>query len=612
VATPAADWCNYGVGAGKSNYQIDYSTATGAGITTATPATLASSTGISNIMYASPAGSAMMLRSDVDVDVIASNGFPRTEGRERQQDGTTLRAFNPLTTDHWVECWEQPTHLPPIHPSYVMLQMHDASGDIIEIALQPRSDFATTGLCEIVARINGSSRVQIGLESDGITPIYYIWPKLVTTHVWGTWYRCRIYVGAIHSGATGYEVSVNNVTVKDTDNVNMPAMNTSGANSYFKCGMYLQTKWTGSGTGGLETDRNEYGEAAFRDFRTHHNGETDTSVQTRGTAGRDTVSSVAWGAKASGHQTVPLSSGGTGITLTPALPSGLVNGDMMYCIVRSSRGVNTAVATAATAAAPGPPSAPSTPGTPSGWVKLISTHMPFAAGDNGSAYPGSPNLQCHTVRWLLFVRPWVSGDTAPSVVYAAGNTLTDTMTAQVFKCSGSKYSSEISEIIDQPPNGLDMTNPADNNNTITGINYAAATSTTVLGPTAALASNAIAGSLAIACVYHETNTTNTTIGTVTGGSDGLTWAAGGISNTTTITPAVGLSGSEADEPAFAHDWAIVPATAGQAIPAKQAAATIAADANKPSSGLTTAGSGWGVLFTITPARNYHKWARAAS
>jgi hypothetical protein len=613
MATPAADWCNYGVGAGKSNYQIDYSTATGAGITTATPSTLASSTGISNIMYASADNSAMMLRSDVDVDVIASNGFPRTEGRERAQDGTTLRAFNPLTGDHWVEVWEKPTHLPPVHPSYVMLQMHDANGDIIEIAMQPRSDFATSGLCEIVARINGSSRVQIGVDGGG-NAIYYVWPKLVATHVWGAWYRLKIYVGAIHSGVTGYEISCNTVTVKNTDNVNMPAMATSGANSYFKCGMYLQTKWTGSGTGGLETDRNEYGEAAFRDFRTHHNGETDTSVQVRGTDRLDTVSGVAWGAKASGHQTVPLTSGGTGINLTPGLPSGLVDGDMMFCIARSSRGINSTSTTAATSAAPGPNSAPSSPNIALGWNKLISTHMPFAAGTD-SAYPSSLLLQVHTVRWQLWSRPWVSGDTAPTVTYAAGNTLTDTMTAQIFKCSGSKVSGDTTEIFDQPPNGLDMTNPADNTNTITGINYASATSTTVLGPTAALAANAVAGALAIACCYHETNATNTTIGVVTGGSDGLTWAEGGQADTTTVTPAAATTaaaaGSEADEPAWAHDWAIVPATAGQAIPAKQAAATIAADANKPST-LTQAGSGWGVLFTLTPAHRRHRRVRGVN
>jgi hypothetical protein len=118
--------------------------------------------------------------------------------------------------------------------------------------------------------------------------------------------------------------------------------------------------------------------------------------------------------------------------------------------------------------------------------------------------------------------------------------------------------------------------------------------------------------LAIACVYHETNTTNTTIGTVTGGSDGLTWAAGGISSIITVTPAAGTSSSSEDEPAFAHDWAIVPSSAGQAIPAKSAAATLSTDANHPNASSNVAGKGWGLLFTIAPARKHRRWLRAAS
>lgn len=544
-------------------------------------------------MYADASSSMMMLRSDVDVDPIASNGYPRTETRELAQDGTTLRAFNPTTGDHWVECWVFPTHLPPTYkPSFVMIQMHDNANDLIEIAWQPASTFATDGKQEIVLRINGTS--------SGVPT------KFNTNAQLHTWYRCRIHVGAIISGAAGYECTVNNVTMLSSDS-GMPALVASGANSYFKCGMYLQTKWTGSGTGGLETDRNEYGEAGYRDFRTSHNGETATSVQVRGTDNPDTISNVAWGAKTSGHQTVALA----GISLTPALPSGLTDGDMMFCIIRSSRGINS-TSTVGTSTVPSPNTAPSSPSIATLWTKAISTHTPaLSSGTELGAYPGGPQLAFHTCRWMLWVKPWVSGDVAPTVTYAAGSTLTDTMTAQIFKCSGAKWSSVITEFLDQEPNGLDLTNPADNTNTVTGIAYSSSTSTTALGPTAALASNCVAGALAIACVYHETNATSTTVGTVTGGSDGLTWAAGGTTTTTTVTPASG-TGAEADEPAFAHDWAIVPTTAGQAIPAKSASATISNDANKPNTSSTVAGKGWGLLFTIAPARKHRRWLRAAS
>lgn len=600
MATPAADWCNIGVGAGKNNYQLDYSTATGAGITTATPSTLAASTGISNIMYANASNTAMMLRSDVDVDVIASNGYPRSELRERQQDGSTLRAFNPTTGDHSASTWVCPTHLPPVKPSFVMLQCHDAVQDLMEVAIQPRSDFATTGKLEVVLRIARTDHS--GGSSAGI-------PRFIADFQWGTWLNPRIRMGAIAPGSVaGWSASCNGVVINSWD-PGMPAVDTvNGSNAYFKSGVYLQTKWTGSGTGGLETDRNEYGESAFRDFITSHNGETATSVQVRGTRVEDIASAVTWGAGTSGHQTVA----NAGITLTPALPTGLVAGDVMYCIVRASRGINDTV-TVGTASVPSPNTAPSSPTLSTGWDKVIGTKSPHnnVVGSELGAYPSGPQLAAHTIRWQLWAKQWVSGDVAPTVTYAGGGTKTDTMTAQIFKASGTKADTDTRTVIDQPPNGLDMNNPADNNNTITGITYAAATSTTVVGPTAALAANCQPGALAIACVYHETNATNTTVGVVTGGADGLTWAEGGQLSVITVTPASG-SGAEADEPAWAHDWAIVPASAGQAIPAKQAAGTISNDCNKPNTSSTLAGVGWGLLFTLAAARKHRPRLRRAT
>lgn len=567
MATPAADFCNIGVGAGKSNYQLDYSTATGAGITTATPATMASSTGISNIMYADASNSMQMLRSDVDVDVIAANGYPRSEYRERQQDGTTLRAFNPTTGDHWVECWIFPTHLPPnFKPSFVMLQMHDNSDDVLEIAWQPAASFGTDGKQEIVLRINGTS--------SGVPTKFSFDAKL------NMWYRCRIHVGTI-----GFECTVNSVTMRSTD-ASMPTMVASGANSYFKCGMYLQTKWTGSGTGGLETDRNEYGEAGYRDFRTSHNGETDTSVQVRGTFTPNQISNVRWGTKAEIQNTA--GDNVTPITLSPALPASLVDGDMMYLIVRARRTATVIPST----------SVPSSPAIATGWVRLIGTH---------STTTGTSTLVAHNIRFSVWFRRWVTGDAAPSITYLSGTTA-DLMNAQIFAIHDSKISTlgsvsniplAFSQLIDQPPNGLDVSSPADNTVTVTGITYAAAASTTVVGPTAALPANAAAGSLAIAAVAHEINLASGAVGTVTGGSDGLTWAEGGEGVLATVAGH-----------AWGNDWALIPATAGQAVPAKQAAATLAADADPVTAG-SQSGKGWGVLFTLAAANRHRRAHRAA-
>ena len=575
MATPGATILNIGSGAGQNHYQLDYSATTGGGIVTKTQAQLTTFE-LASVYYTSDDGSMCMLRSDVDVDVIASNGYPRTEHRELATDGTTLRAFNPLTNEHWCQVYARPIHLPPMKPSVVIVQMHDNLDDVIEIAVQPRSDFATTGKLEVVGRINGTS---VGV------------PKLVADYVMGDLIVAKIRVGAIASGSAGWELYCGDLTtpkVKSTD-AGMPAMNTSGTNSYFKWGCYLQTKWVSSGTGGLETDRNEYGLVGYRECKTFHTSETAPLQLVFGTDSTNAISNVRWGTKAAGHQTVTM----TGITMTPGLPASLAAGDMMFCLIRASRGINTTG---------NPPvmfaGIPSSPSVSTGWDRILTARSDPAAG----AVAGGTQLVSHNVRFMLWAKAWEPGDAAPTVTYPATATLTDTSSCQVGACAGAKWTTVLSELIDQLPNGYvpDLASP---NNNITGINYAAASSTTVIGPTDPLAANARGGALAIAMVTHETNATTGGVAVVTGtDTPALTWAEGGEGATVTITPAVGSSTSSEDEPCWANDWALVPAGAGQPIVAKQAAATISNDANKPNNvGAAQAGKGWGVLFTIAPA-----------
>lgn len=589
MATPAATYCNVGVGSAKNNYKLDYSPTDGAGILTLTVAQYAASTGIltvgtggTNIMYDSPDGM-MMLRADVDTDPIAENGYPRSEGREMALDGTSLRSFDRTTGDHSIKVIFKVTHLPPEKPSVVVCQMHDENDDIVEFAVQPVTGYnkTTNPKVELVCRINGSSA--------GI-------PKLVADFQYNTVYQAKIRVGAIASGSVGWEAYIGNLVtpkVKSSD-AGMPAMTLTGTSSYFKFGCYLQTKHTGNGTGGLETDVNEYGEVGYRDAQTSHNGETAPATLTFGTQTFDAVSNVRWGTKASGHRTVNPSA----ISVSPGLPSSLVNGDLMLCIVRATRGVNSA-----TLPLVGSPyqSLPSTPTmSVAGWNRIISTHTAVESGTG--AYAGGPQLAAHNVRWLLFAKKWVNGDLTPTVDVASGTTLTDTLTAQILAFSGSKYSTDLLEVLDKPPAGLDMSNPNDNTLTNTGITYSASTSTTLLGPGAAIAS-VTPGCLAIACVYHETNVTTGGVAVVTGtDTPALTWAEGGEGATTTTVTTPANAASE-DESAFGHDWAIVPGNvATQAIAAKTAAATISGDANLPNTGTAVPGKGWGVLFTIAPAK----------
>jgi len=594
------------LGFGQTNgphYKLDYSTATGAGITTMTQATLATTNGVSNILSVSDDGYSVVLRSDP----IATNGFPRSEWREMATNGTTERAFNPTSGDHAIEVMVLPMHLPPIRPRFVVCQIHDdANGnnqDILEIVLSDRSDYATSGMIDVVLRVAHDGQ---GGSSVGI-------PKLVTSFQWGTWLHCKIRVGAIApGGATGWQGSCNGTIVQSWD-AGMPEADfVNGNNAYWKTGVYLQTKWTGAAGGnGVETDRNEYGEAAWRYIRTYHNGEASPYSPAIGTPTYDAVSNVRAGTKANGHRTV--SSPASPINITPGLPASLTNKTMLLCVVRSSRGTNTT--TAGTAAVPKPNNAPSSPTMTAAqgeWTKLISMRMPVSSAEpQVGAYTGGPALQAHTVRWQLWAKKWESGDAAPTVSVPDGTTLNDTLTAQIIGFDDARMSEVLAELVDKLPVGLDPANPNDNNAGEAGITFGAATSTTQLGPTGTL-TDVMPGSLALAYVAHETNTTNTTVAVVAGtDSPALTWAELGQLSVVTITPAAGVGASAEDEPAWALDYAIVPGSVtGQDIVAKTAAATVAADANKPAAAII-AGKGWGVLFTVQPAQQRRRGHRAA-
>jgi len=600
-----ADILGFGNAAGP-HYKLDYSTATGAGITTLTQAQLASSTGVSNIIYASADGRSVVLRSDVDVDPIATNGYPRSEWRELATDGTTNRAFNPTTGDHANEVLVLPMHLPPFKPAFVLNQLHDAVQDLLEIVVQGRSDYATSGKLEVALKVAvGGSSSSSGLPrfiADFGTPA-----ELATNP---KWLQAKIRCGAIAPGAApGWSATVNGVTINSWDDGIPTWDGINGTNSYYKTGMYLQTKWTGSdGGNGLETDRNEYGECAWRFIKVTHNGESAPFVPVIGSRVEDTTSGVTWGTKATAHRSVNPSA----MTLNPGLPSGLTAGDVMFCIIRESRGANSV--TLGTSTVPAPQTSPSSPDiATTGWDKVIAIKSPAQnTAPVAGAYPGAPHLAAHNVRWMLWAKPWASGDGAPQVDIASGSTLTDTCIAQVGKCSGAKLTTVIAELLDQLPAGLDVT-IANSNNNETGINYAASTSTTTLGPTAATPGTPKPGSLALACVYHETNTTTTTVPVVTGGSDALTWAEGGQNSLVSIS-GTGSNIAE-DEPAWANDWAIVPMSGyNQVIPAKSAvgaAGLIAADAAKPPTG-TTAGKGWGVALTIEPAKKHRHTNRVCT
>jgi len=547
-----ADLLGFGNAAGP-HFDFDYSTATSAGITNLTQAQLASTSGVASIITAHPDGRSVVLRSDVDVDPIAANGYPRSEWREKGTNGTTDRAFTDTTGDHAVEILLLPMHLPPVKPAFVLLQEHDSAQDLLEIVVQNRSDYATSGKLEVALKVAvGGSSSSSGLPrfiADFGTPA-----ELATNP---KWLQAKLRTGAINAGAAGWSATVNGVTINSWD-AGIPTRDAAvGATAYYKTGMYLQTKWTGSGTGGLETDRNEYGEAAWRFIRVTHNGESAPFIPTIGSRVADAISNVRWGAKVEGVNTGATTPAPLSITLTPALPASLVDGDMIYVIARSRRTLGSSIV-----------SSPAIESVSPSWSRLNTSSGTEFVSTKGDV-PG--DLTSHSQRMRIWCRAWFSGMTAPVLTYGPTGTDTDIMSAQCFAIFGGKLGLA-AEVVDQIPANFNF----------------GATSTTVLGPTAALPANAEAGALALALLANEFNVTSGAATTVSG--DGLTWAEGGEGIGTTVS-----------FQAWANDWAIVPATAGQAITAKQAA-----------NSAHTTGKSASALLTLRRAQKRRQGNRPAS
>lgn len=543
-----ADILGFGNAAGP-HFDFDYSTATGAGITNMTQANLASTAGVASIIYASADGQSVVLRSDVDVDPIATNGYPRSEWREKASNGTTDRAFTDTTGDHMIETLHLPMHLPPVNPAYVLLQEHDSAQDLMEIVVKARSDYATTGKLEVALKlaIGGSS------TSSGIPRFIADYGTLAELTTNPKWLNSKIRTGLIGPGATaGWSATVNGVTLNSWD-VGMLTRDASVANTcYYKTGMYLQTKWTGSAGGnGVETDRNEYGEACWRSIKVTHNGESLPFIPVTGARVEDIVSNVRWGTAAEGVNTA-----GTSFTLTPALPASLADGDMIYCIARTRR-------TAGSSA----PSSPAIESVSPTWVRLLTS----SGGEFVSGIAGT-DLLSHSQRMRIWGRAWFSGMAAPVLTYTSGTggANPDIMSAQMLAIAGGKINA--ADAIDQVP---------------ANFNYGAS-STTVLGPTAALPANAVGGALALVLLANEFNVPSGAATTVSG--DSLTWVEGGEGIGTTIS-----------FQAWANDHAIVPAGAGQAITAKSSVNTA-----------RTTGKSASVLMTLAPAKKHRHGNRIYS
>jgi hypothetical protein len=173
-------------------------------------------------------GDAVQMRVAMNAPTTSSNTkFPRTEFREMAANGTSEMGFNPGLGYHLCQVTEAPTHLPPVKPSAVGLQCHNASSDLIELAFQPRGDYATSRKIEFVFRVNGTS--------SGL-------PRFSTDYVMGTKFTAGI---AFNDGDWAIYYGDLLTPFYTSDIRGAPVLKFTGAKDcYFKAGCYAQSNAT--------------------------------------------------------------------------------------------------------------------------------------------------------------------------------------------------------------------------------------------------------------------------------------------------------------------------------------------------------------------------------
>lgn len=236
---------NIGSRAGQNHFELGIGRSGDKAVTTKSQSQLATYT---EAPYFYTVDQEAMLGVRVNGPTTPGTKYPRTELRELDTAGK-LMAFDPFKGDHYVGARTRVIHLPPAKPSVVFGQLHGADDDLVELAVQPRSDYATTGKVEVVCRINGTSA---GL------------PKLVADYALGSELRWLLRVGAI-----GWQVYLTDMETPalSSAQAGRPKLGGStGKVAYFKTGAYLQSNAS------LEPDPTEYGLVAMRELRHWHTG----------------------------------------------------------------------------------------------------------------------------------------------------------------------------------------------------------------------------------------------------------------------------------------------------------------------------------------------------
>jgi len=189
---------------------------------------------ISPYFMVNAAGNAVIFQANAGGVTTSGSSYPRSELREMTNNGTQLASWSTTSGTHTLVVKEAVNHLPVVKPQVVSAQVHDASGDIIEIladGLRKNAD-GTFGIC---VRYNGSEQSTC-LDSH---------------YTMGTAYTLQIVASGGH-----IIIWYNGVQKFDFTN--------SSSGDYFKAGCYTQSN-TSKGDA-----PDAYGEVAIYDLQVRH------------------------------------------------------------------------------------------------------------------------------------------------------------------------------------------------------------------------------------------------------------------------------------------------------------------------------------------------------
>lgn len=172
----------------------------------------------------------VVFRAHAGGDTTSGSGYPRSELRERQNNGQDKAAWSSSSGKHTMFIDQAVTHLPDVKPHIVVGQIHDASDDVIVIRLE-------------------GSKLFIDLNGDD-------GPTLTSTYILGTRFTVKL---EVEDDATNVYY---NGTLKYT-------YSKAFSGAYFKAGAYVQSSCQGTKKVSGEAC-SAYGEVVIYDVSVSH------------------------------------------------------------------------------------------------------------------------------------------------------------------------------------------------------------------------------------------------------------------------------------------------------------------------------------------------------